>query len=188
MTLLRFLVVGVALVVCQPGPAGAQAPTPDPWLTPASAGAFDVRRGPDTPVRIAVPKNNWMVLPTGRSVIFVMAAKKGDADVMVERAPLALALEPDDVTDVLAQIQVDAIKAREPRAAEFEARVLEAGARRLVAVQYRRPGSLGLERVRQYSLPVGHWLYHITCASTLDQFPSYEAMFSHIASSFAATE
>ena len=91
-------------------------------------------------------------------------------------------------TDVLAQIQADGVRDREPRASDFEARVLEVGDRRLVAVQYRRPAAAGTERVRQYSVPVGRWLYHITCAAGLAQFPAYEATFAHIASTFSAVE
>lgn len=175
-----------ALLAC--GGASLQAQKPDPWLARTNASAFDTQKGTEAPIVLNVPKNNWMTVPAPRSVLFLMAARKGDAVVSVERAPLSLALQPEDVTDVLAQIQVDAIKAREPRATEFEARVLDAGDRRFVAVQYRRAGVTGAERVRQYTLPVGHWLYHITCAASLTQFASYEAVFAHIASSFTAAE
>ncbi len=41
--------------------------------------------------------------------------------------------------------------------------------RRLVAVQYSRPGVLGSERVRQYSVPVGTELYRVTCISSAAQ-------------------
>ena len=165
-----------------------QAQKADPWLTRTNPGAYDAQRGPDAPLKIDMPKKDWMILPASRSVLFLMASRKGDAVVTVERAPLSLALAPEDVTDVLAQIQADTIKEREPRASEFEARVIDAGERRFVAVQYRRPGALGAERVRQYSVPVGHWLYHVTCAASLAQFASYEAIFAHVAGSFSATE
>lgn len=160
----------------------------DPWLARTNASSFEAQKAADAPIKLDVPKNNWMVLPATRSVLFLIAARKGDASVTVERAPLSLALQPEDVTDVLAQIQADAIKAREPRATEFEARVLDAGDRRFVAIQYRRTGATGAERVRQYSLPVGHWLYHVTCAASLTQFASYEAVFAHIAATFTAAE
>lgn len=182
----RLLAVGAALLLC--AVAGVQAQKADPWLARTNASAFEAQKGTDAPILLDVPKNSWMVLPATRSVLFLMAARKGDATVSVERAPLSITLQPEDVTDVLAQIQVDAIKAREPRATEFEARVLDAGDRRFVAVQYRRTGVTGPERVRQYTLPVGHWLYHITCAASLTQFGSYDAVFAHIANSFTAAE
>ena len=185
---MRQFALAAALVLLGSASAVAQAPKADPWLARTTATDFDLQRGPDTPVRVAVPRKDWMVLPTGRSVLFVMAARKGDAVVMVERTPLSLPLEPDDVTEVLAQIQIDTIKSRETRASDFEPRVIDAGERRLVAVQYKRPGALGAERVRQYSLPIGKWLYHITCAASGNQFVSYEPLFAHIAGSFAASE
>lgn len=185
MTRLRFG-VAVAVIACTVATAHAQ--KPDPWLARTNATAFETQKGADAPFTLAVPKNNWMVLPATRSLLFLIAARKGDASVTVERAPLSIALQPEDVTDVLAQIQMDAIKAREPRATEFEARVLDAGDRRFVAIQYRRTGATGPERVRQYSLPVGHWLYHVTGAASLTQFASYEAVFAHIAATFTAAE
>ena len=115
----------------------AQAPPVDPWLARMPAAAFDTQRGPDAAFRIDVPKANWFVLPASRSAAFIMAARKGDADITVERTPLSLALTREDVTDVLAQIQADGVRDREPRASDFEARVLEVGDRRLVADAHR---------------------------------------------------
>ena len=97
-------------------------------------------------------------------------------------------LEAADITDLFAQIEIDAIKEQQPKAAEFQSKLLDAGQRRLVAVQYGRPGLLGRERVRQYSMPMGKYLYHVTCISSASQFGAYDRVFSHIAGSFTASE
>jgi hypothetical protein len=121
-------------------------------------------------------------------VLLVLATKKGDAVVLVERSMLRQALEAADITDLFAQIETDAIKERQPKATDFQSKVLDAGDRRLVAVQYGRPGVLGSERVRQYSVAVGKQLYRVTCISSAAQFAAYDSVFSHIAASFTATE
>jgi hypothetical protein len=129
-----------------------------------------------------------MVLPTSNSVLLVLAAKKGDAVVIVERTIMRQSLEATDITDLFAQIEIDAIREREPRAAEFQFRILDAGGVRLAAVQYARPGVLGAERVRQYSVPVGTEIYRLTCISRQSAFTAYDPVFSHIAASFRVTE
>jgi hypothetical protein len=129
-----------------------------------------------------------MVLPSSGSVLLILASRKGDAVVLLERLTLNLVIETADVTDLFAQIEIDAIKKQQPKAAEFQSRILNSGQQRLVAVQYGRPGVLGSERVRQYSIPIDKQLYHVTCVSSAAQFSSYDPLFSHIAASFTAAK
>lgn len=183
--------MGTLLAVMAAGSAAAWAQTPrggTPWVAALPPAQVQAVRVPDAPVRIDVPRKDWMLLPAGRSALLVLASRKGDADVTIERTALQFALAPDDITEVLATVQADAARAREPKAANFEMQVLEAGDRRLVAIQYTRPGVLGQERVRQYSIPVGLWLYHITAAASASAFPSHERTFAHLAASFLPLE
>ncbi len=106
---------------------------------------------------------------------------------LIERSTLRQALDPADITDLFAQIEIDAIKERQPKAADFQSKVLDSGARRLVAVRSSRPGVLGNERVRQYSVPVGTDLYRVTCISSAARFAVYDPVFSHIAASLTFT-
>lgn len=172
-----------AIAASQAAPAGAA----DTWLARSTRMAFQPWTSPDAPVRLDVPQKDWMVLPASGPIVFVMASRKGDAVVLVERATLRQALEPGDITDLFAQIEADAIRERHPKAADFELKVLDLGARRLVAVQYGRPGVLGPERVRQYSVPVGQQLYRLTCISRAAQFAVFGQVFSHVAASFTVT-
>lgn len=179
----------VSLVAALPAAARGQAAAkPDPWLARTTRVQFQPQRAADAPLQMDVPRKDWMVLPSSGSLLLVLAARKGDAVVLVERSALRQPLEAADITDLFAQIEVDAIKERQPKAADFQSKVLDAGDRRLVAVQYARPGVLGNEKVRQYSWPIGKQLYRMTCISSAAQFAGYDAVFSHIAASFTASE
>jgi hypothetical protein len=172
------------------GSAGqdAAAKAADPWIARTTKVQFQPQRAADAPVQVDLPKKDWMVLPSAGSVVLTLASRKGDAVVFVERSTMRQALAAEDITDLFAQIETDAITERHPKAADFQSKVLDAGDRRLVAVQYARQGVLGAERVRQYSVPVGKQLYRVTCISSAAQFVLYDPVFSHIAASFTATE
>ena len=182
------LLTGVARGRAAGDPCRASPGAVDPWIARTTKVQFDPQRAADAPLQLDLPKKDWMVLPSSGSLLLVLASRKGDAVVLVERSVLLQALEAADITDVFAQIEIDAIKERQPKAAEFQSRVLNDGQRRLVAVQYDRQGVLGSERVRQYSIPIGKRLYHVTCISSAAQFGAYDPVFSHIAASFSATE
>ena len=182
------LLAGSMAAAAQAAQAADPAKAPDPWLARTTKLQFQAQRAADAPVQLDLPKKDWMVLPSSGPLVLVMASRKGDAVVLVEQSTLRQALDPEDITDLFAQIEVDAIKERHPKAADFESKVLDLGARRLVAVQYGRPGLLGLERVRQYSVPIGRQLYRVTCISSTALFAVYGPVFSHIAASFTASE
>jgi hypothetical protein len=158
----------------------------DPWYVRAAKLEFQVSRGAEVAFQVEWPRRDWLALPGGGSLLLAFASKKGDAVVLIEQVALRQALDPNDLTDLFAQLETEAIKARHPGAADFESRVIEGGDRRLVAVQFSRTGVLGAERVRQYSLPVGKQLYRVTCAAAAGQFAAYEAIFAHVAATFSA--
>lgn len=125
------------------------AQTTDPWVARSTKLQFDRLRAADAPLQIDVPKKDWMALPSSPSALVVLASRKGDALVLVERSSLRAALDPSSITAVFAQLEIDGILEQQPKATEFLSRVLDTGQRKLVAVQYARPGVLGSERVRQ---------------------------------------
>jgi hypothetical protein len=168
--------------------AQAAAKAADPWLARSDKLQVQPQPAADAPIQLDLPKKDWMVLPSSGSLVLALASRKGDAVVLVERSALRQALEAEDITDLFAQIEVDAIKERYPKAADIQSKVLDLGARRLVAVQYLRQGVLGSERVRQYSVPVGTQLYRVTCISSAAQFAVYDPVLSHIAASFTVKE
>jgi glucose/arabinose dehydrogenase len=185
------LVVALLLVTAVAGasPARQAAPSkPDPWLVKTTKLQFQPQKAADASVQLDLPKKDWMVLPSSGSVLLVIASRKGDAVVLVERSSLQQPLQAADITDLFAQIETDDIKERQPKSADFQSKVLDSGDRRLVAVQYTRPGVLGAEKVRQYSIPVGKQLYRVTCISRAAQFAAYDPVFAHVAASFTTTE
>jgi hypothetical protein len=184
---LAAVAVTLGLAASSSQAAGAQAQA-DPWLMKSAKLQVQPQRAAEAPVQVDLPRKDWVVLPSSGSMVIILVSKKHDAVVLVERSALAQALAPSDITDLFAQIEADAIKERQPKAADFQSKVLDAGDRRLVAVQYSRPGSLGSERVRQYSVPVGKQLYRLTCISSAAQFAAYDPVFAHIAASFSATD
>jgi hypothetical protein len=167
--------------------ATVASPGTDPWVSRAATLQVQPQRSADAPLQVEFPTKDWMVLPSSGALVLAAASRKGDAVVLIERSTLRQALDPADITDLFAQIEIDAIKERQPKAADFQSKVLDSGARRLVAVQYSRPGVLGNERVRQYSVPVGTDLYRVTCISSAARFAVYDPVFSHIAASLTFT-
>jgi hypothetical protein len=167
--------------------ATVASPGTDPWVSRAARLQVQPQRSADAPLQVEFPTKDWMVLPSSGALVLAAASRKGDAVVLIERSTLRQALDPADITDLFAQIEIDAIKERQPKAVDFQSKVLDSGARRLVAVQYSRPGVLGNERVRQYSVPVGTDLYRVTCISSAARFAVYDPVFSHIAASLTFT-
>jgi len=187
-TILTWTVVGVLVGVFETAPLAAQpAKGPaDPWLGRAAKLSVQPVKSPDG-LQLEWPKKDWMLLPAAGSASLVVAAKKGDALVVIERSTLNQALEPADITDLFAQLEGDVIKERQPSAAELQSKVIDSESQRLVAVQYSRQGTTGPERVRQYSVPVGKQLYRLICVSTAGRFAAYEPVFAHMAATFVAT-
>jgi hypothetical protein len=178
----------LGLLFAAPGSLRAQAGkamAADPWYGRTTKAQFQPAKAADG-FQMEWPKKDWMMLPSAGSLSLVMTTKKGDALVVVERTALRQPLEPSDITELFAQLESDAIKEK-GQVLDVQARVIDDGARRLVAVQFQRNGLLGAERVRQYSLPAGKNLYRLICISTAAQFLSYDPLFSHMAASFTAS-
>ncbi len=103
------------------------------------------------------------------------------------------ALAQSEITDLIAQIEVDVLKENQPRVMDVNAHVVAQGQKRLVQIDYRRPGvgepgKVEDERVRQYSFPIGGSMYRITCAALASQFGKYEAVFQWAAESLKSAE
>ncbi len=154
----------------------------DPWVSRAAKLQVRPQRSADAPLQVEFPTKDWMALPSSGALVLVAASRKGDAVVLIERSTLRQALDPADITELFAQIEMEAIKESQPKAADFQSKVLDSGGRRLVAVQYSRPGVL--ERTGPaYSVPVGTDLYRLTCISSAARFAAYDPLFSHMAAS-----
>jgi hypothetical protein len=175
----------LALVVLLAVPAAGQTSPPagsDPWYGRTSRVQFQALKVAGEGFQVEWPKKDWLVVPSG-SLALVLVSKKGDAAVVVQRSSLRQPLDPSDITELFAQLEAESIKEQQ-KVLDLQARVIDAGARRLVAAQYQRDGALGVERVRQYSVPAGKRLYRLVCISTAGQFLAFDPVFAHIAASF----
>ncbi|MGH9161065.1 MAG: hypothetical protein ACRD2X_13910 [Vicinamibacteraceae bacterium] len=157
------------------------------WLTRATEPDFVPLRDPSGQISIEYPKENWQSLPGSSPTLATFEQQDGAATVVLEQRKLNQALRPDEVTDVFGKIETETIKKRAPNATGFETRLLEDGNRRVVAVQYQRPGSQGVEIVRQYSFPVAQTLYRLTCVMNPDELQEQERICSHMAASFTVS-
>jgi hypothetical protein len=184
----RWLIAGACLVGWAISLVHAQAPgkpgSADAWYGKTAKIAFSTVKSPDGRFAVDCPKKDWMTLAGGGPVVLTMAQRKGEAVVVIEHARLNQALAPSDITDLFAQLEAEAIKEREPKAADFQSRVIEAPDRRVVVVQYSRPGISGQERVRQYSITSGKHLFRLTCVAAASAYAAFEPFFAHVVASF----
>ncbi len=133
-------------------PAGQPQST---WFGKASGGGTQTFKDPDGRFTFEFPKKDWMALPVGGPIVATVASKKGDAAIVVEHGWLKQPLAPSDITDLFAELEVEVIRERVPKATDFQTQIIDAGDQRIVAVQYVRQGLTGMERVRQVLDPRG---------------------------------
>lgn len=133
---------------------------------------------------VEFPKDwQWtMVSGSGEPLVTFVHPRK-EAAVVVERQRLRVALGRDQITDTFAQIETDLLKENQPRASDIASKMVTQNGRRLILIDYFRPGLDVRERVRQYSYPVGQDLYRITCMAISTEFSKYESTFDTVVSS-----
>ena len=165
----------------------AAQPGRDIWIAKAPKGNFQPLKDPNGLFTMEIPRRDWSIVPGAGVVVASVVNKKGDAAIVVEQAALKQALAPDDITDLFADLERELIVERQPKAADFQTRVLEDGGRKLVAVQFVRPGMTGMERVRQFSIPAGRRLYRVSCVASLGSYAANEIWFAHAVATFVTT-
>jgi hypothetical protein len=160
---------------------------------PASASQFGFLKGSAKPVfkafkdrqgrfSLESPKD-WQIAPGAGGVLFTITQKKGEAAFVIERIELNQALAPAEVTEVFAEIEVDALQKREPEATAVSSQFVNRGLPKIV-IDYTRVGLFGPERARQYSFPIGQELYRFTFSAPTTLFAKYDSVFAHVAGSF----
>ncbi len=184
---MRNAFLAAALCALASSPFAAQAPAAPSAAEFSRAPKLEVQpfAGPNGRIKFEYPKKDWQIVPGGSSVIVSLAQKKGEAAVVVEQTRLNQRLEPDDITDLFAQLEGETVKEHQPSAGDLRAKIVEAAGRRFVILDYGRKGVAGPERVRQYSVPVGVDLFRLTCSAPTAQFARYEPVFAHIAATFS---
>ena len=147
---------------------------------------------PNRQIRLEYPRRDWQivpgynasVVPGATSPIVSLMQRKHEAAIVVEQTKLHQPLALDDITDLLGQLEAESVKERQPLASDIQPKLVQAGGRRFVIVNYGRQGVTGAERIRQYSIPAGADLFRLTCIASASQFARYEQVFAHVAASF----
>jgi hypothetical protein len=133
---------------------------------------------------VEFPKDwRWMIVAGSGEALTTFVQPKSEAAVVVERFHLKQWLEPEEVTEVFAQIESDYLKENQPKATDVVATLKTTSGRKTVVIDYTRPGLGERERVRQYSFPVGQDLYRVTCMALMSQFTKYESTLADMAQS-----
>ena len=178
----RFAAAALALAcLCQTAPL-AQRGGSNKFTDPSGRYSIEFPRGWD-----------WTIVEGAGEPLSTFVHPKKEAAIVVERFRMRVPLAQDQITDAFAQFETELLKENQPRASEVNARVVAQGRKRLVQIDYRRPGvgepgKVEEERVRQFSFPVNGSNYRITCFSLASQFGKYEAIFQWAAESLTPGE
>jgi len=133
---------------------------------------------------VEFPKDwQWMMVSGSGEPLVTFVHPRKEAAVVVERYRMRVTLGREQITDTFAQIETDLLKENQPRASDVASKMVTQNGRRLILIDYLRPGIDARERVRQYSYPVGQDLYRITCMALSTEFSKYESTFDTVASS-----
>ncbi|MFN8060505.1 MAG: hypothetical protein U0Q12_15225 [Vicinamibacterales bacterium] len=171
----------LALIVGAAGVAGQG----DAWLVKSPQLKTATFKDPNGRFSVDYPAKSWIRLPGAGSTLLTLSEEDVEATIVVEVVPMDVPLAPDEVTTLFAELEAVGVRKREKNADEFVQRVITAGARRVAVVEYTRRGTKGIERVRQYSFPVGANLYRMACSTGVQRLKKYAPVFSHVAASFA---
>lgn len=131
---------------------------------------------------------DWTIVSGSGEPIAVFVHPRKEAAVVVERFRMKLRLEPEDITEVFAEAEIERLQENQRGVAGASGRVLLTGGKRSVVIDYSRPGLGEQERVRQYSFPVGEDLYRITCMALVSRFQRHESAFAAIVGTLKSAE
>ena len=155
----------------------------------AQSGAQTVRtRSASTPrFRINIPEKDWRLLPGGICTHGCLVHKDNAVAIVIEHELLQIALSADEFDRNFSELELAAIREREPSVSQFAARIEQVGTRRAVIVDYRR-GAGGGEQVRVFVLIHGRHLYRLVCVAPSGQFTRFEPTFQVVCGSFTPSD
>jgi hypothetical protein len=154
---------------------------------PQRSAEFSQFADPEGRFTLEFPRNwSWQLVVGSGEPSLILVSPKKDATVVVERFRLRQTLEPDRVTDALADVEAELLKENKPSATEVVARVDIESGKRVIVIDYWSGPKVQSEAapfatpVRQYSYPFGRNLYRITCAAVPSQFSKSEEICTNI--------
>ena len=127
--------------------------------------------------------DNWVQHTNIGTMLILVSTKGGETAVALERAKLNQPLEPSEMTETFATIQAEVIKDQYPDATGLTAVIVtHPTLGPVVQADFTMPGSdpRRPDRLRQYVLPRGPFLYKIVCRARATDFAKQEAAFNTI--------
>jgi hypothetical protein len=140
----------------------------------------------DPVATLEYPAKDWRVSGRGLASLVTMEHKSGEAAVALEYELRERPTLARLVNDTFVSIEQDQIHALHPQVKDITARILTAGERRVVMLDFTRAGDSGPERVRVYVIPIERQMFRLVCRAVPGRFGGFEPVFSHVAASFAA--
>ena len=154
------------------------------WSAGFVAPDFSLFTDPARRFSVEFPKDwAWTIVAGSGEPLVMLVHPRKEAAVIVEHFRLKQPLAQNEITDLFAQIESDVLKENQPRAEDVVAKATTQSGKKIVVIDYSRPGIGERERVRQYSFPVMRDLYRITCMALASQFKKYEVAFGDVAES-----
>lgn len=150
----------------------------------AQRAGYKLFTDPDGRFSIEFPNDwDWSMVSGASEPLVIFVPRNKEAALVVERFRMKQSLAKDDITDLFATIENEFLKENQPKITDVSSKIVTQNGKRIVVIDYTRPGLVEKERVRQYSFPVGQSLYRITCAAVAKEFRKYEPTFGDVAES-----
>jgi hypothetical protein len=161
-------------------PATAQNPLK--WLTGDKGTKYQIYKDPEGRFEMEYPTKDWRILPSNSSSTLVGFSRNDGPTFFVDYVRLREKLTKGEI-DAMPESEVTRLKATQPKAAGFQAELLESKAGSGVLIKYSRPGT-GPESVIQYSLAANVDLYRLNGVVAEKQLQKYEPVIMHMIQSF----
>lgn len=178
----------VPTVVLPPVAADADTIAPFAKTAAGDAGtmALDLQQfvAPGGRFRFEMPALGWQLISGGSVSLLTLAYEGGGAAIVVERVPRDLSMSTIVSSEIFVGSERDIVRNQQPEASVLDAGVATLAGRRLVIVNYSRPGVRGPERARQYSYAEGTGVYRLTCSAVASRFAQFEPVFAQLAATF----
>lgn len=176
---LQFMALLLTVAIAVPAVVGRSG------VVQAQTFQFDLFKDPANRFTLEYPRDwFWQLIPGVGDLLAAFTERRGEAALIIERFQLQQRVAPNEITDLFAQLELDALKQKQPKASNFVSRLMDQPGRKVIVIDYSRPGLLGPELARQYSYPTGASLYRLTCSSPQAYFAKYDGAFTRIAQTF----
>jgi hypothetical protein len=140
--------------------------------------------GPGGRFRFDMPALGWRIISGGSMSLVTLAHDGGAAAMVIERAPRDPGMSTIISSETFVVSERDIVRNQQPEAEVIDAGAVTFAGRRLVIVNYSRPGAAAPERARQYSYAKGAGVYRLTCSAVASRFTEFEPVFAQVAATF----